>query len=141
MLFRSRALRDYESIHEARLSRERGGMMTFIDMGEALESFLPEWEALLAGTVLAGLRTEVTLVADRETFRVRSNRGALDITRGAGLNKFSVSPQELVHLAAGYLHFEDILQRKRRLISVDGRALLAAIFPKRDPYVHLLDRF
>ena len=137
----SRALRDYESIHEARLSRERGGMMTFVDLGEALENLLPEWEALLAGTVIAGLRTEVTLVVDQETFRVRANRGALDVTRGTGLNKFSLTPQELVHLATGYLHVEDVLERKRRLITADGRALLSAIFPKRDPYVHLLDRF
>jgi len=102
---------------------------------------LPEWEARLTETGLAELRVETTLLIGRESFRVRANRGAIDVTRSTGANKLSISVQELVHLATGYLHLDEVFQRKRRLINADARSLLAAIFPKRNPYVHLLDRF
>ncbi len=136
-----RALRRYESRHETRLSRERGGMMTLVDAAEAIENLLPEWEARVAESALADLRSEVTLMVDGAPCRVRANRGALDVSPGIGVNKFSVSGQELLRLLTGYTHVEEVLYARRRLITADGRALLGAIFPKRDPYVHLLDRF
>jgi predicted acetyltransferase len=137
----ARVLRKYESTHEARLCRERGGMMAFVDLGETLESLLPEWEARLASSALSGTHTEVSLIVEDAAWRLRAHRGALDVTPGAGVNKFSVSVQELMHLVTGYAHLSDVYDARRRLITADGRALLATIFPKRDPYVHLLDRF
>lgn len=134
-------LRHYESTHEARLCRERGGMMAFVDLGETLESLVPEWEARLADTALAAVHTEVTLIVGDESWRVRAHRGAIDVTPAAGANKFSLSAQELMQLVTGYVHVSDVFAARRRLITADGRALLSAIFPKRDPYVHLLDRF
>lgn len=134
-------LRQYESTHEARLCRERGGMMAFVDLGETLESLVPEWEARLSDTSLASVHTEITFVIGDESWRVRAHRGAIDVSPSAGTNKFSLSTQELMQLVTGYAHVTDIYAARRRLITADGRALLAAIFPKRDPYVHLLDRF
>ena len=46
-----------------------------------------------------------------------------------------------MRLLTGYSHFEDVFQQERRLIAADARAFLAAIFPKRNPYVHTFDRF
>jgi predicted acetyltransferase len=136
-----RALRQYESTHETRLCRERGGMMTLLDAAEAIENLLPEWEARVAESALAGVRTEVTLLVDGAPYRVRATRGALDVAPGIGSNKFSVSGQELIQLLTGYTHVAEVLHARRRLITADGQALLEALFPKRDPYVHLLDRF
>lgn len=134
-------LRQYESTHEARLSRERGGMMAFADLGETLESLVPEWEARLADSPLASVHTEATLLIENEAWRIRAHRGAVDVSTGAGANKFSVSTQELMQLVTGYAHFADVFAARRRLITAEGRALLATIFPKREPYVHLMDRF
>jgi len=137
----ARVLRQYESTHEARLCRERGGMMAFVDLGETLESLVPEWEARIADSALATIHAEATLLINDEAWRIRAHRGALDVSSGAGANKFSVSAQELMQLVTGYAHIADILNARRRLITADGHAFLAALFPKRDPYVHMLDRF
>jgi hypothetical protein len=58
-----------------------------------------------------------------------------------GENKFSVSCVELMRLVAGYVYFDDVFDTRRRLVPPDARRFLAAIFPKRNPYVHLFDRF
>lgn len=134
-------LRRYDSTHETRLCRQRGGMMTFVDLCETLENLIPEWEHLVAESAIAGERCEVTLLVDGKSFRLRSNRGAIDVSEGAGRNKFGVTPDELMHLVTGYTHLDDIFYARRRIVSADGQALLAALFPKRNPYVHLFDRF
>jgi predicted acetyltransferase len=131
----------YESAHEMRLTRESGGMMTFVDVAEALENLVPEWEARATANGLSEHSAEATLVVDDRPFRVRSHRGAIDVAPGPGGNKFSLSGGELVRLVTGYAHLEDVYGAERRLITSDGRMLLAALFPKRNPYVHLFDRF
>ncbi len=137
----ARSLAQYESIHEMRLSRERGGMMTFVDVPESLESLVPEWEAQLLQNGRQDIRAEVTLVVDGIAHRVQAHHGAVSVRPGAGPNKFSVSGVELIRLATGYVHLEDVLHARPRLLSPDARALLACLFPKRNPYVHLFDRF
>ena len=46
-----------------------------------------------------------------------------------------------MHLVTGYFHVEDILAKRRRMITAEARALLEVTFPKRDPYVWQFDRF
>lgn len=134
-------LRQYESNHETYLCRQRGGMMTFVDIGETLEMLIPEWESRVADSAVADDRCEATLVVDGKGFRLRSNRGAIDISDGTGRNKVGLTADQLMHLVTGYTHFEDIFLARRRIVAGDGQALLAALFPKRNPYVHLFDRF
>ena len=54
----------YESSHEMRLSHQRGGMLSLLDIGETLESMLPEWEGRVAQSILIDRRCEVTLLVD-----------------------------------------------------------------------------
>ncbi len=137
----ARYLRQYTSLHETRFVRERGGMMAFVNLGEALEHMIPEWEGCLGPGILRDARIELTLIADGAPYRVRANRGALDIAQAAGRNKVGITARELMQLLAGYRAVDDILGQSRRLLTGDARGLLHAIFPKRDPYVWLLDRF
>ncbi len=131
----------YESVHEMRLARDRGGMLAFVDLAEALESMVPEWEGLVCESAVADRRCEATLVVDGTSYRVRAHHGAVDVAEIPGKNKFSVSRTDLMKLLTGYSHFEDVFGRERRLVAADARAFLAAIFPKRNPYVHTFDRF
>ncbi len=134
-------LAQYESVHETRLTRERGGMMTFVDVAESLENLVPEWEARIALGGMSEMNVETTLVVENAGYRVRSHRGAIDVTPAMGENKFSLSRVELMRLVAGYVYFEDVFHERRRLVPPEAYRLLAAIFPKRNPYVHLFDRF
>ena len=137
----ARYLRQYTSVHETRVVRERGGMMAFVHIGETLENMIPEWEGALMRGPLRESKIEITLLADGAPHRIRANRGALDIAQVAGRNKFGITERELVQLLTGYRHVEDILGARRRLLTSDSRAFLHAVFPKRDPYVWALDRF
>jgi len=131
----------FQSVHEMRISRDRGGMMAFVDLGEALESMLPEWEARVVDTPAEHGRSEVTLLVDGRTYRVRSTHGSLDVAQAPGRHKFSVSRMDLMHLLTGYAHFEDIFCSERRMLPTGSRELLAALFPKRSPCVHPFDQF
>ena len=137
----ARLLARYDSIHEMQLARDRGGMLAFVDLGEALESMLPEWEGLVAHSAVADRRCEVTLLVEGTSYRLRAHHGALDVAESTGKNKFSLSRADLMRLLTGYSHIDDVLRQERRLIAADARAFLAAIFPKRNPYVHTFDRF
>lgn len=137
----ARFLLQYASIHETRVVREQGGMMTFVDLPEALESMIPEWERRLEDTPLRDGRCEITLVVDRETYRVRATKGAIDITPSSGKNKLAVTSTELMELVVGYRHIDDLLEAHPRLLTQEARRLLSVLFPKRNPYVWTLDRF
>jgi len=129
------------SRHEARHTQDDGGMMAVVNLGEMLESMLPEWEHQLAVGGLRDLRTELTLLVDRKPIRIRAQRGAIDIAEGSGVNKFGVSNTELLHLISGYRYLEEIMALRRRILSSEARLLLGALFPKRTPFVWHLDRF
>ena len=116
-------------------------MMTLLDVGETLEHMIPEWEKHLASSASRDYRTEFCLVVDRTPFRVRANKGSIDVAEVSGQNKVSVSSVDLLHMVVGYEHLEDILAKQRRLIAPKARSLLTSLFPKRDPYVWRLDRF
>lgn len=131
----------YESVHEMHLERDRGGMLAFVDLAEALESMVPEWEGLVGRSAVADRHCEATLVVEGCSYRVRAHRGAVDIAETPGKNKFSVSGTDLMKLLTGYSHLDAVFSQQRRLIAPDARAFLAAIFPKRNPYVHTFDRF
>lgn len=137
----SRYLLQFRSTHEMRVDRNAGGMMAFVNIEETLESLIPEWENLLQQTPVGSLRTEVTLIVDGASFRIRSNRGAVDVSLFPGKNKISLSAGELMHLIAGYRHVEDVVAPKQCVVAPDARRLLATIFPKRCPYVWCFDRF
>jgi len=136
-----RFLLQYRSTHETRIQRDQGGMMAFVNVGETLESMIPEWESALMRSAVRELKTEVTLLVDKKPYRVRANRGAVDVSAASGMNKMSVSAAELMHLMTGYRYLDEILSAQRRIITAEGRALLTAMFPKRTPYVWRLDRF
>lgn len=136
-----RFLSRFRSVHEMRVDRDGGGMMAFVDVGETLESMIPEWESLIGCSAVRDIRSEFTLLVNGITYRIRSNHGAVDITSTPGASKISLSPFDLMHLITGYRYAEDTLDERRCLISPEARALFTAIFPKRDPYVWMFDRF
>ncbi|MBI4560303.1 MAG: GNAT family N-acetyltransferase [Candidatus Hydrogenedentes bacterium] len=129
----------FHSIHEMRVN-EKGGMLCLLDIGEALEHMLPEWENRLVSSALREQRTEITLIVDKRPFRIRTNRGALDAAGVTGKNKLSLRSTELAQLLSGYLYSDDALGGQRTLLSSDARTFLATIFPKRHPYVWAFDR-
>ena len=134
-------LLQYDSTHETKVSRESGGMMTLVDVGEALENMIPEWENLLSRSAWRGERTEITLLVDNRPYRIRANRGAIDVAQAAGRNKFGLEAGELMQLMAGYSYVDGILYAERRLLTVEAKELLTTLFPKRNPYVWPFDRF
>lgn len=137
----SQFLTTYPSVHETRRVREQGGMMTCVNIGETLESMTPEWESRIAMSGVRDLRSEVTLMVDGVSYRIRSTRGAIDFAQAQGRNKLALTLRDLTRLLTGYTYLNDILDAERRLITTDARDLLQAIFPKRDPYVWSFDRF
>ena len=137
----ARHLLQYHSTHEMHIVRDQGGMMAFVDQAEALESLIPEWEDLLSHTDLRNEQIELTLVVDRVSYRVRTRSGAVDIARQSGANRLSITTADLMHLVTGYRHLDDILAKRRRILTAAARALLAILFPKRTPYVWGFDQF
>jgi len=117
------------------------GHMKFMDIAEALEHMIPEWESRISATLLQELRCEVTMIVGRDTYRIRSNRGAVDIAFTMGQNKYSSPASEFLNLVTGKISIEASYNRIPRLINIQGKALLQALFPKRYPYVYMFDRF
>lgn len=137
----ARFLLQYKTIHEMRILGIPYGMMAFVNIGEALESLMPEWENLLESSALRDQRIETTLLVDGEAYRIRANKCAIDVAQTIGSNKITLTKHNLMHLVTGYRHPEDILDEKRRMLTPQARNLIQTIFPKRNPYVWLLDRF
>lgn len=131
----------FESVHETINRRDSEGMMAIVNLGETLESMIPEWENQMLSSALLRERISLTLVVERSSYRIRNNLGVLDICPGVAENKFSVSSQELLQLLTGYRHFEDVVGEKRRMLSPKARQFLAVLFPKRTPFVWPFDRF
>jgi predicted acetyltransferase len=134
-------LHRFHSIHEMRLDRNAGGMMAFADLIEALESMAPEWERCLERSHLREQHVEVTLLVDRQPYRVRAHHGAIDVAAGTGENKLSLSAAELIQLVTGYRHLNEVLDKELRILTQEARELLAVLLPKRTPYVWENDRF
>ena len=137
----ARFLLQYKTTHQMHVVRDSGGMMAFVNLGEAIESLIPEWESLIAKSSLFDRRIELTLLVDSAHCRVRTNRGAVDIAPYPGANKIGLSSEDMIRLVTGYLHVEDVLAKRRRMITAEARTLLDVLFPKRDPYVWTFDRF
>ena len=116
-------------------------MIAFADLGEALESMVPEWESLIKSSEWQTQRVEVTLMAGGRPFRVRAHHGAVSVTPGTGENRVSLSEVELVHLLTGYRYVEEVLGMERRILTQAARDFLATLFPKRCAYVWHNDRF
>jgi hypothetical protein len=136
-----RHLQQYSIQRGMPTSRDTNGMMAFANLGEALESLIPEWESRLIQTPPASHHAEVTISVGRTAWRVRAHRGAVDVSPGLGSNKVGVSAQELIQLTAGCVDLDEVLTTKRRIVNAEGLALLHMMFPKRFPYVWALDRF
>lgn len=137
----ARFLGQFNSVHEARVEYGGGGMMSFINIAETLESMVPEWDSLLAKSIARELRTEFTLVLGKSAYRIRANRGAIDISTNPGACKVSLKNGDLMHLLTGYRHPNDILESRRCILTSDARVLFTTLFPKRNPYVWRFDRF
>ncbi len=137
----SRYLQQFRATFEARRDRNAGGMMAFVDVGETLESMIPEWESRVANSPVREARTELTLVLGGQSIRVRANRGALDIAPVSGRNKLTITNEELIHLLTGYRAVGDFFACSRTVITQDARMLGSAIFPERHPFVWEFDRF
>ena len=131
----------YRSTHEMRIVRDSGGMMAFVNLGETLESLIPEWEGLLAKSALRDSRVEFTLLVDETHYRVRAHHGAIDVAQSPGKNKIGLGMADLMRLMTGYVHADDVLDARRRIITEEARALFNVLFPKRSPYVWQFDRF
>jgi len=134
-------LKQFNALFEMKREHDRGGMLRFIEMEEAMESMIPEWEFRISESLLRELKIEITFLIKGVPFRLRSIRGAIDISSVNGYNKFSVTDEEFLHLVTGYLPFSEIYEESRRLISPSARLLLEALFPERNPYVYNFDRF
>jgi predicted acetyltransferase len=137
----ARFLLQYKTTHEMNVVRDSGGMMAFVNFGEAMESMIPEWESLLSKSALSDHRVEATIIMDGAPCRIRTNKGAIDIAPIPGANKISLTSEDMLHIVTGYLHIEDVLNKRRRMITAEARLFLETIFPKRDPYVWNFDRF
>lgn len=137
----ARFLSHFRSIHETRIDRDAGGMMAFINVGETLESMIPEWESLLSRSAARELRTEFTLVVNGAVFRIRANRGAVDVSTSPGASKIGLKSGDLMHLVTGYRYPNDVLDERRCLVAGDARILFSTLFPKRHPFVWRFDRF
>ncbi|NUM55926.1 MAG: GNAT family N-acetyltransferase [Candidatus Hydrogenedentes bacterium] len=137
----ARFLSQFNSTHEARIDHDAGGMMAFINVAETLESMVPEWDSLLSKSVARELRTEFTLVLAKSAYRVRANRGAIDVSTTPGACKIGLKNGDLMHLVTGYRHPGDVLDERRCIMTADARTLFHTIFPKRNPYVWRFDRF
>lgn len=134
-------LLQFESKYEMHVKRNRDGMLAVVNLGETMESMIPEWENRLAQPPLARERAEVTLQVDKKNWRVRANRGAIDIAAASGQNRISLSSAEFIHLLTGYRYLDEVLEVRRRILSTTGRALLNALFPKRISFVWPPDHF
>jgi predicted acetyltransferase len=137
----SRFLQEFRATYKAVRERNAGGMLRVLDVPETLESMIPEWECRIATSPAANARTELTLIVDHAAYRVRANRGAIDVAQASSRNKLTVTPDELVHLLTGYRAVEDLLDVARTIITPDARALAQAIFPPRHPFVWRFDQF
>lgn len=131
----------YESKYEMHVKRNRDGMMAVVNLGETLESMIPEWENQLAMSNLFQECVEVTVLIDRKPWRVRAHRGALDVMPQSGENKVSFSHGEFVQLLCGYRYLDEVLATRRRILTPVGRAFLEVLFPKRTPFVWPVDHF
>lgn len=134
-----RYLLQYRSDHEMHVSRDSNGMLAVVNIEETLECMIPEWESRLKAS--PDLCTEITLIVDRKPYRIRVRHGVVDVAATNGSNKISLSRAELAQLMAGARHPDELLAVKRRVVNAAGTALLATIFPKRTPYIWLIDRF
>jgi predicted acetyltransferase len=137
----ARYMQQFRTIHETRYENNAGGMMAFVDILEALENMIPEWESRLQQSHEGELRCEVTFVVDRKNISLRSNRGAVDVAARSTRHKIALKSQELLHLVIGYRRVDDLLETKPILLPPEIRQLLATIFPARTPFVWPYDRF
>ncbi|MBI2421985.1 MAG: GNAT family N-acetyltransferase [Candidatus Hydrogenedentes bacterium] len=131
----------HDSTHEMHITRNGEGMMAFVNPAEALEMMIPEWESLLQRHVAGAAHTEVTLLAGKKPYRIRTHKGSISIAPVTGQNKLSLSQAEFMQLFTGYAYLDDVLNERRRILTPEARALLDCLFPKRHAYVWPQDRF
>jgi predicted acetyltransferase len=117
------------------------GLLKIVDLDETMESMIPEWESLINRSLLREMDSEVTLLLDGKPYRIRAHFGALDVAQQMGRNKFTLSMEVFTQLLTGYEDIRGVWVRERRLITRDGKALIEALFPSRNPYMPLFDRF
>lgn len=117
------------------------GLLKIVDLDETMESMIPEWESLINRSLLREMDSEVTLLMDGKPYRIRAYFGALDVAQQMGRNKFTLSMEVFTQLLTGYEDIRGVWARERRLITRDGKALIEALFPPRNPYMPLFDRF
>ncbi|NLN93762.1 MAG: GNAT family N-acetyltransferase [Candidatus Hydrogenedens sp.] len=130
-----------ESDHTTRISRNCHGMMTILDVGDTFKAMKPEWEHRLKRYAPRDFSSEVTLLTEKEAWRIRCEEGRIEIAPQGGKNKLSLTRQELTQLLVGYRHLEELLCSGRRPLPHSSRLLLETLFPKRFPYIWTLDRF
>lgn len=130
-----------QSDHKTHISRNCHGMMTVINVDNTLKAMKKEWERALQHKTPQELSGEVTLLIDKEAWRIRCAEGTIDIARQTGKNKLSLNMQELTQLLVGYRHLDELLASGRPPLPLSSRTLLDLLFPKRFPYIWTLDRF
>jgi hypothetical protein len=116
-------------------------LMAVVNVGETMESMLPEWEARLQPEAALLGEAEVTLLIERHPHRIRAHRGAIDVTPVYGRNKLSVSRVDFAQLLAGARSVDEELKDRHAALSPAARRLLHLIFPPRNAYIWRQDRF
>jgi predicted acetyltransferase len=137
----ARFLRQYPSVHQMHVMRSGGAAVALVSAAETLEGLIPEWESLIARHAVRESRAKFTLVVEGRSYRVRANRGAVDVAAQAGQNKLSLTLYELTALVVGAMGAEEVLAQNPRLLRPEARELFYALFPKRVPFIWPRDRF
>lgn len=134
-------LMQYRSDHEIHVFRNSNGMIAAVNIEEILECMTAEWEFLLSTPSAKDISATATLVIDNAPYRIRSHHGMISVAASPGENKLGISGAEFIQLLTGYRGIDEIISSKHRALRVPAKMLLRILFPKRIPYVWLLDRF
>ncbi len=127
--------------HEVAIdSCENAGLLSIVDAAETIEMMFPEWETRLERSAFRDERIECTFIVGDGRYRIRANRGALDVAPALGINKFSLSRSDFVGLLVGAAKLEDLLAAHYRIVTPAARSFLSVLFPARSPYVWWFDR-
>lgn len=137
----ARYLETVESLHETRHFTNREGMIALVDARRCVDSLAPEWDARVRERRGTLTPAEITIDVEGTVFGLRWDARALAVHNRLGRNRVTMSSQDFVYLATGYVYAEDLLRRRAPKLPADARALAETVFAKRAPFIWPIDRF
>ncbi len=137
----TRYLRQFPSVHQTHHCSGGGGMLTLVDVGETLESMIPEFENRLAGSSLAQARLECTLYIEGDPYRIRARDGIVDIAATPGHARVGMPLRSFIQMLTGYRQASEAIADSSGLIRSETRTFLETLFPERFPYIWPFDRY